>query len=319
VLWGLVVAVALHPGYIWLSQKFQGRQKLAILLIVIVGIVIVLGPVSLILNAGIESLQTFADQLEKGIFIVPPPPSGVKGWPVLGKFVFQLWDEANRNLAAVIDTYRPQLNTIATKIIAFAGTTGLGIIQFVVSIIIAGIFMLNAPVINHGLLRLVLRLSPLKGPGFMMLAVATIRSVARGIIGVAVFQTILLSLGLFLAHIPLAALLSVGCFILSLVQIGPGIIVLGTIIYAWTHFSVVSAVVFTLWMVVAGFSDNVLKPIVMSQGLSVPMLVTFLGVIGGTLSHGLLGLFIGPVVLSLGYEILQAWVDQTPDPTAATD
>lgn len=317
-LWGMVIAVALHPGFIWLSQKLGNRQKLAMLVIVIVGIAIILGPVSVMVNAGVEHIENFSDLLEKGNLDIPPPPHSVKDWPVIGDLVFQVWDDANRNLAEVIKTFRPQLNAMAGKLVVFAGTAGLGIVQFVVSIIVAGLFMLKAAAINQKLLQLALRLSPLKGPRFIALAVMTIRSVARGVIGVAVLQTVLLSIGLFLGKIPLAELLALGCFMLSLVQIGPGIIVLGTVIYAWTHFSVLSALIFTIWMVVAGLSDNFLKPIIMSQGSSIPMLVTFLGVIGGTLSNGLLGLFIGPVILSLGYELLQAWLDEPPDATATT-
>jgi predicted PurR-regulated permease PerM len=132
-----------------------------------------------------------------------------------------------------------------------------------------------------------------------------------------VIQTLLVGIGMGLAGIPSAGLLTLICLILTIIQIGPALIVIGTIIYAWSKMSALIAVIYTIWMLPAMLIDNVLKPVLMARGLPVPMLVIFLGVFGGTITHGIIGLFVGPVILAFGYELLQLWINN--DSTVVTE
>jgi predicted PurR-regulated permease PerM len=191
----------------------------------------------------------------------------------------------------------------------------LTLLNFIVSIIIAAILILNAESLNRGLIRFVSHLSPSRGEEFIKLATTTIRSVTRGIIGVAIIQTIMVGLGLILAKIPAAGLLTLLCLFLSIIQIGPILVILPTLIFVWSAMSPVTAILFTLWMIPTALIDNILKPILMGQGLPVPIVVILLGVIGGTLAHGILGLFIGPVILILGYELVKAWINEDEEKT----
>ena len=154
------------------------------------------------------------------------------------------------------------------------------------------------------------RLSPERSEEFIQLMANTIRSVTRGIIGVAIIQTLMIGIGLVVAGIPAAGILTFACLFLTIIQIGPGLIVLGTIIFAWSNMSFLTALLFTIWMVPATLVDNFLKPILMGQGLPVPIVVILLGVIGGTIAHGIVGLFIGPVILILGYELTRVWMNE---------
>ncbi len=309
-LWGAILAVALYPVFQWLSRHLGNRQKLAAILIVCFFIFMIVGPLSLIASAVLESIQTFAHNLENGTVHVPPPPSELSKWPLIGDPLLKIWQDAHRNFLAVIELYRPQLSNLATKLLSLAGATSLGLIQFVFSIIISGFFMLNAAAISEGIHRFTARLVPDRGPEFLILVVATIRNVTRGVIGIALLQTFLLSIGLFLAKVPFAQFLIIGFLLLSILQIGPTILVIPVIIYEWSKLAILPALLFTAWMVLASLCDNFLKPILMARGLPVPILVIFIGVIGGTLSHGLIGLFIGPVILAVGYEVLRAWVNE---------
>ena len=136
-------------------------------------------------------------------------------------------------------------------------------------------------------------------------------------IGISLLQALLAGVGLMLAGGPGAGLIALGVLILGIVQIGPGILLLPVIIWVWTAMDTITALIFTLFMVPVTFMDNFLKPNVMARGLETPMLVIFIGVIGGTLTHGLVGLFLGPIVLAVFYELLVAWVDAgTPDASA---
>jgi predicted PurR-regulated permease PerM len=137
---------------------------------------------------------------------------------------------------------------------------------------------------------------------------ATIRNVARGVIGISLLQSILLGMGMLVAGVPAAGLFAIGCLFLGIIQVGPAILVIITLVWAWMELSTLSAVIFTVYMIPMMLLDNFLKPVVMSRGLSTPMLVIFIGVVGGTLTHGIIGLFVGPIVLAVAYELTVFWV-----------
>ncbi|MGK7908099.1 MAG: AI-2E family transporter [Synechococcus sp.] len=310
ILWGAVIAVVLYPAFLWLSRRLGNRQTLSAILLTLLGIAIILGPVSFIVSAIVSSIHALAASISDSSLQIPPPPPAISKWPLFGGALSDIWQQASNNLLLALEEYRNQLQALTTKLLALAGSAGLGILQFLLSTVIAAGLMLNANAIGAGLRRFILRLDPDRGEEFIFLAVTTVRNVTRGVIGIALFQTFLISIGLMLAGIPLAGILIVLCLILSIVQIGPGLVVLPAIVYAWISMGAIEALLFTLWMVVATASDNVLKPLLMARGLPVPMLVIFIGVIGGTLAHGIIGLFVGPVILALGYELLGAWVDR---------
>ena len=310
ILWGTVIAVVLFPAFLWLSRRLGNQRTLAATLLTLLGIAIILGPVSLMVGAIVSSIQTLAEAIANRTVQVPPPPPGIANWPIFGGALADLWEQASNNLLLVLDRYRNQVQAIATTLLSLASSAGIGILQFLLSTVIAAVLMLNATAIGKGMRRFILRLDPDRGEEFIVLAVTTIRNVTRGVIGIALFQTFLIGIGLLLAGIPLAGILILLCLILSIVQVGPGLVVLPTVVYAWTSMGTLKALLFTIWMVVSGASDNVLKPMVMARGLPVPMLVIFIGVIGGTLVHGIIGLFVGPVILALGYEVLRAWVNE---------
>ncbi len=142
----------------------------------------------------------------------------------------------------------------------------------------------------------------------MDLAERTVRSVARGIIGTALIQSTLVGLGLFAVGIPGAAFLCLITFLLCVVQIGPALVLIGAAVWVFSNTGTLTFVLFVAWAVIAGFSDNFLRPYLLSRGGDVPLAVIFIGTIGGLVAHGLIGLFVGPVVFALGFRLFQAWV-----------
>ena len=310
ILWGMILAIALFPLFLWLKSRLAGRKQVAGIILTVLGIAVILGPVGLMATAFVSNVQTFSDNLSAGTLAVPPPPDGVVDWPVFGESINRIWESASVNLGTVLGKFRPQLEQLAKNLLFLAANIGLVLLKFIASIIIAGVLMINAEGLNHRLSQVLLRLTPKQGEGFLHLATATIRGVTRGIIGVAVLQSLLIGLGLMVAGIPFAGLLTLLCLVLAIIQIGPGLVVFPAIFFAWSTMNVTTALLFTLWMIPTTLVDNILKPILMSQGLPVPTIVILIGVFGGTLTHGILGLFIGPVVLSLGYELLAAWINQ---------
>jgi predicted PurR-regulated permease PerM len=308
-LWGTILAIALFPVFQVLKNVTGGRANLAVTIIVLVAIAIIIGPVSLMAKAFADNAQSLLHSLESGTLFAPLPED-ITNLPLIGKPLENFWQLASTNLKQVVITLEPQIKKLATSLLVVAANVGLGLLQFILSIILAAGLMLNEKVLKRQLTRTITRITPAQGQAFIELASSTLRNVIRGVIGVAAIQTLMIGIGLIVAGIPSAGLLTLLCLVLSLIQIGPGIIVVGTLIFAWAKMSTLTALLLTIWLIPATLVDNVLKPILMGRGLPVPMLVILIGVFGGTITYGILGLFIGPVVLTLGYELAKGWLNQ---------
>lgn len=321
-LWGVILAVALHPVFDWLRKRIGGHGKTAAVIVTLVLVLIVFGPTSLLSAGLIENLQSLSGRVEAGTLRVPPPFESVRDWPIIGEQLYQTWELASTNLGDVFTRFEPQLKSLGKGFLSTAAGAGIGIIQFVVAAVIAGFLFVPADHLVKGVRAFAKRLAAQRGDLFVDLAGATIRNVARGVIGIALLQSLLIGIGLLVAGIPAAGLLTFIALILGIVQIGPGIVILGALIWAWTSLDVIGALAFTVYFIPVGLLDNILKPIVMSRGLSTPMLVIFIGVIGGTLAHGIIGLFVGPIILAVVYELIVVWVreDEAGEaPQAAKD
>jgi len=307
-IWAAILSVALYPFYIWLKRVLGGRSTLASFLLTILALVVLLGPISALGAALVENLSSIAIGVSEGTVKLPPPPPYVAEWPIIGEKLSAFWQTASQELGETLASIEPQLKEAALKLLGLVGNIGLGVLQFTVAIFISGFAYSRAAGIQDSLKTFADRAAPQMGAAFVDLASGTVRSVARGVVGISLIQSILFGVGALVAGIPLAGLWTFVAMILAIIQVGPGLVIVPVIIYAWSSMETVSAVIFTAYMVPVMLLDNVLKPIVMGRGLPVPMLVIFIGVIGGTMTHGLIGLFVGPIILSLGYELGRAWI-----------
>ena len=308
VVWGVVLAVALYPIFVWLRRVLWGHGVISATLMTVLFLIVILGPVSLLGAALIDNIQTYSADLAAGEITVPPPGDSVKDWPLVGDKLYQFWSLASVNLQAALARIGPELTSVGSALVSAVAGTSLGILQFIVSVIIAGCLLVPAVKLTAGLKSFARRISAERGEPFVDLAAATIRNVARGVIGISLLQSLLIGIGLLVAGVPGAGVITFICLFLAIIQIGPAIPVILTIIWAWSDMSTVWALVFTAYIIPAMLLDNFLKPIVMSRGLSTPMLVIFIGVIGGTMTHGIIGLFIGPIVLAVAYDVIVFWV-----------
>jgi predicted PurR-regulated permease PerM len=308
VLWGVILAVTLYPIFSWLKAKLGGRGSIAATLLTLVFLAILIGPASVLGTMLVEDLQSLSAKFSADQVQVPPPAEGIKDWPIIGEQLYQFWSLASANLDAALAKVHPEIKKLASAFLLAAAGVGLGVLQFAASIIIAGFLFSPAEALTKGIKAFARRITATRGDEFVELSVAAIRNVARGVIGVSLLQSILAGIGLVVADVPGAGLIAFAVLLLGILQIAPGIPVIGAIIWAWGSMDTVGALLFTLYMVPVSLSDNFLKPIIMAAGLATPMLVIFIGAIGGTLAHGLIGLFIGPIVLAVAYELLLAWV-----------
>ena len=305
--WSVVLAVALYPAFDWLSSHLGHRPRIAAILITLVVLAVFLGPATWLGIGLVDGLRSISDQLTSGNLVIPSPPESVRDWPLIGMQFYEFWSKASDNLAATFREVAPHLKPLAGPILAIAGSAGTGTLKFLLSVIVAGFLFPSGPRLVAGTRSMLARVVPEQSKDFVALAGATIRTVVQGVIGVAILQSLLAGIGFKIADIPNAGVLAFAVLVLGIVQIGSAPILLPVIIWVWTAKDVGTAVLITIYLALVGVSDNVLKPMLMGRGLSTPALVIFVGVLGGTLAHGIVGLFIGPIILAVAWELLMAW------------
>lgn len=308
VLWAVILAVAVYPVHSWATRILGGRSKLASFAITMIGLAITTGPLALLATSLLQSLEFLADGLKTGSLPLPAPNEAVKDWPLIGKGLYKNWALATTNFSAFIKQNSDLLKSGGSAVLGLAASLGGSVLTFVMSIIIAGFIFGSSGKLADGARLFTTRIAGDRGGSFVDLAGATIRNVSRGVIGISLLQTILAGIGLIMADIQAAGLIAFGVLVLGIIQVGPSILLIPVIIWCWTWMDTGPAILFSVYMLAVALMDNVLKPIVMSKGLQTPMLVIFIGVIGGTFTQGLIGLFVGPIVLALAYELLMAWV-----------
>ena len=310
VIWSVVLAVALYPVFDWMAFLLGGHRRLAASLITVLSLIIVVGPVTWLALALIDSMHAISERLDPSTLSIPSPPQSVKHWPLIGDSIYQFWDLASTNFKAAFGKIAPQLKPLGSSLLRTGADTGVGVVKFIASIILAGFLFAPAPSLVDAVKKFAHRINPARGEEFITLAGATIRSVSRGVIGVSVLQALFAGIGLTLAGIPYASFFTVAVLVLGIIQIGPAIVLIPIIVWSWTAMETTTALLFTAYMVPVNLLDNVLKPIVMGRGLKTPTLVILVGVIGGTLAYGITGLFLGPIVLAVIWELLSAWVTE---------
>jgi predicted PurR-regulated permease PerM len=309
VVWALIIAVASYRPFLALERLCGGRAGIAAVAFVALLLVLVIGPTLLLADTLFDGLRALSLGLADGTLRVPAPPASIAGLPLIGEPLFRAWDLASANLEQALVKLGPQLAVLGAWLFGFIGDLTLALLQFVIAIFIAAAMLVNAAGGERIAGRIAVSLAGGQGRHYSDLAVRTIRSVTRGIVGVALIQSLLAGLGFLAVGLPGAGLLALICLILAIVQIGPALVLIGAVIYGFAEFSTTTAVLFLVWCVFVGVIDNVLKPLLLGRGVDLPMLVIFIGAIGGFLASGILGLFIGPVILALGYTAVTAWLD----------
>jgi predicted PurR-regulated permease PerM len=308
VIWSTVLAVALYPAFKWLSHRLGHRRRLAAILITIISLLVVIGPATWLALGLVDSFRSLAERLDLSLITIPAPPSTIKNLPVIGDQIYQWWSLASTNLQSTLAQFAPELKPLGGSLLRIAANAGTGMLQFLISIVIAGFLFGPAPLIVHRIKLFSKKLTSNRAEEFVDLTGATIRAVSKGVIGISALQALLVGLGLIVAGVPGASLITSVVLILGIVQIGPTIVIFPLVIWAWFDMGTKSALLFTIYMLPVNLLDNILKPIVMARGLNTPMVVILLGIIGGTLSYGISGLFLGPIVLAVIWELFAAWI-----------
>jgi len=307
--WGIIIAVAAYPGFQKLQRALGGRETASAVVFTVVLLAILIVPVVLLGGTLAESIRTLATKFKEGSLVVPPPPANVENWPVIGGPLKSLWDRASQDLSAAIKGFAPQIKAAVPGLLSVTAGIGLAVLQFALSIVVAGVLLAKAHTVYEFTCSLMDRLFGSKGREMQELMGATIRSVTTGIVGVVFIQTVLAGVGFLVAGLPGAGLWAVIFLIAAILQAGV-LILIPAVLYMFAIASVTKAVIFLVWCAFVGLIDNVLKPLLLGRGVAVPIVVVFLGAIGGFVAMGIIGLFVGAIVLSVGYKLSLAWLGQ---------
>mgnify|MGYP003109157728 FL=1 len=313
-IWSTVLAIALYPLTRALADKLGTSTGRASTLLVVLGLTL-LGTPTVMLGVSFteDMLRTYSALME-GTLHVPPPGEQVAGWPLVGPQIHEAWLAASSNLSEFLQQHARQIRT-ASEQAASLLLGGLGsLLAFLFALVIAGIFMAYAQPGAATSGRIFRRICGAEfGDELHQLSVATVRSVATGILGVAFIQAVLFGVGFLLAGIPAPGIFAVAALILGIMQVPALIFTVPAIIYIWTtgDGSSVMNILLTIYLVIAGLADNVLKPMLLGRGVAAPMPVILLGALGGMLLSGIIGLFAGAVILAIAYQVFMAWVNET--------
>lgn len=316
ILWAIILAIVLYPTFNFLQKKLKGRKSLASFIIIVALLALIILPTVFFVNKVTLTLVELKAGVEDGSLKVAAPGQNIKDWPIIGDKAYDFLYSLSTDLKKGVLEYKEQIVELSKKLLGSVLSSTVALLQIILSLIIAGILMVSRSAQDLAT-NFIKRIAGDSGEEFLNISVSTVYQVVKGILGVAVIQTLIQAVGLFGANIPFAGVLTLLCLMLSIIQIGPIIINLGVIAYLFSLDNTTAAIFWTVFFILSGLSDNVLKPLLLGKGALVPMLVIFLGVIGGFMMSGFIGLFVGPIVFSIGYKLFVAWMNDKPESTVA--
>ncbi|MEE4110076.1 MAG: AI-2E family transporter [Halieaceae bacterium] len=317
--WALILAVSFYPLHEMGKQRLGLGDGRAATLLVLLVLLLIGVPTVLLGSSFATHVFDVVGQFRDHSIEIAAPKEAVRDWPLIGEQAYEAWMLAHTDLPALLEQLQPQLAQFTRAAMASAAGTAGTLLFFFGAMIIAGVMMAYGREGSASLARIFRRIAGTgRGEELHRLATLTIRSVALGVVGVAAIQAVLLGIGFLFAGIPAAGLLALVVLVLGILQLPALLVSLPVVAYLWgvADHGTVMNIVLTVYLLVAGAADNVLKPMLLGRGVNVPMPVVLLGALGGMVGAGIIGLFIGAVVLSLGYELFMEWVAMDPDDTA---
>lgn len=309
-IWAATIVIATWPFMLKVEAWLWGKRGLAVAAMTIVMLILFIVPFSLAVLAIIENADRIVGWV-KSIQTQPLPtlPHWLSGIPVLGSRLADAWESIRTGPEAIMARLAPYARQLLNWFLSQAGSVGMIFIQFLLTVIIAAIFYAKGEVVSAGVIRFARRLGGNHGEIIAVLAVHTVRGVALGVIGTALIQSLFGGFGLIVSGVPAVAILTAVMFILCVAQLGPGLVLIPAIIWLYYSGQTAWGTVLLIWSIFVGTFDNFLRPILIRRGADLPILLIFAGVIGGLITFGVIGLFIGPVVLAIAYRLMAVWVE----------
>lgn len=309
VLWGAIIAVALMPMTKRLEKMLKGRRGLAATILTLIAIALLITPFVMISSSIFDAIVNLKTVVQTGQIHIPGPSEKIEHLPIIGNKLYDAWALFATNLKDAVIEFLPQIKSILASLASMLGNSFLTLLMSIISLLIAAGFMANADSSANGVSKIAVRIVGERAQEWTSLIAATIRSVLLGVVGVAFIQSLILGAAFFTFDIPAAGLFALAVLILGIAQLPTILVALPLMIYAFSTMDTGAATIFAIWAMIGGLSDNFLKPMLMGRGVDIPMPVILLGAIGGMLSAGIIGLFLGAVILAIGYELFRDWMN----------
>ena len=314
-IWAVTIVVATWPVMLRVQAYLGGRRALAVVAMTFALLLVFIVPILLAVVTIAENADRITDWLKTlAAMQVPPPPDWVASLPVVGERVAAVWQQvAVEGYSELAARLAPYAKDVGKWIVGHAGSAGAVFIQLLLTVILTAILFSGGEYAAERVRRFGRRLAGARGESSVILAGQAIRGVALGVVVTALVQSILAGTGVAIAGVPFAAVLTALMFMLSIAQIGPVPVLALSVGWLYWQGETSWAVALLVWTVVVGGMDNVVRPILIRRGADLPLLLIFAGVIGGLLAYGVVGIFIGPVVLAVAYKLLEAFLNDAPE------
>ena len=310
-LWATMIVVATWPLMLGAQARLWGRRGLAVGVMTLALLLVFFVPFTLAIAAIVQNADEIIEWARSlGTATLGPPPEWLGKIPAFGRRLVELWQElAVSGHEGLTARLTPYAGKFVAWFVAQAGSLGMLFVEFLLTVLLAAILYAGGETAANGVCRFARRLAGQQGEEAVMLAGRAVRGVALGVVVTAMVQAVLGGVGLAVAGVPFASVLTAVMFILSIIQVGPVPVLLPAV--GWLYWSghPVAGTLLLVWTVVAGNLDNVLRPILIRKGADLPMLLILAGSIGGLIAFGIIGLFIGPVLLAITYTLLSVWID----------
>lgn len=310
--WGAIIAISLYPLQRLLSSWLGGRRVVPAILIALLMTGVLLVPLAMLLmTIGEQASHMLQGSPKIEQLTIPVPPVWLADIPFFGKRAAQMWQEAAADVPGTIEAARPKIRGAVLWLLSGTVSSTLIALEALIAIVLAATFLITAERLDAFFAKLLKTLGAPQSAGVQTLIVRTVRGVAQGIIGTAIIQAGVACVGFEIAAAPVPVLLTLLVFITCTAQVGALPIGLPAAGWLWYQGHTDWAIFLTGWTIFVNVIDNFIKPLLIGRGLPVPIWVVFIGVIGGLLGMGLIGLFIGPVVLAVSYLLMIRWIEQT--------
>ncbi len=314
IIWAIILAVAIYPLFTKWTNKFKSKKTATTIFALGISIILFV-PTYYITAAIVESTKLTVQQIKDENLQIPPPQESVKEWPLIGENLYTEWDNLSSNAREYAiehkDVILEQGKNLFSGVTGFIGT----MLAFIVSFLIAVAFMYNAEGAYNTGKSFFHKIVGDNADEILKMSASTIRSVVKGILLVAIIQAVLGLIGFKMIGLPAAGIFAFIILVTAIVQIPAILTMIPAIIIAFSIADTTPAVIFSIYSIIVALSDNVLKPMLLGKGLETPMILILMGAIGGMLLHGIIGLFVGAVVIAVAHRLYMYWV-QTPEATA---
>ncbi len=311
-LWAAMVVIATWPFFLKLQARLWGKRWLAVLVMTVLLLLVLIIPICFAVLTILDRSDEIVGWARSLPTVkIPPPPAWLEKIPMIGASTIERWQQ----FAAISpEDLSKHLAPYASKVVAWfvgqAGNFSLLVLHFLLSIGIAAVLYANGEITASAIRKFAHRLAGQSGDEVAVLSAKAIRGVALGIVVTALVQSALGGVGLFLAGVPAAVLLTAVMLMLCIAQVGPGLVLIPAAIWLFYSGHNLAGSLFAVWAIFVGTIDNFLRPILIRKGVDLPMLLIITGVIGGLIGFGIIGLFIGPVILAVTFTLLRAWVSR---------